>query len=263
MRSPVLFLALVAALVGMSACSSGPLVRDAPDAETDAGYPNHSAAQILSEIEQSVSPVQTVKSDGRLSISSPTVNQDAGFSLRSELADSTTAVLRGPFGIVAGRALLTPEAFIGLDQLNKRLFEGPVSAAERFVPGAGAPGRGARALFGLIAPETDIEWSVTAGNEVYQLTGGMPGGLGRTYVIDPSVWRVVSVKDVNRAGMVLSSQTYEAFDTVGGVVLPRRVVLRTGENTVELEHRTLEPNPSELQIRFTRPATGYEVIPIN
>ena len=263
MRLLALHLALASALLSVSACSSGPLVRDAPETETDAGYPNHSVSQILSEIEMSVRPVQTVKSDGRLTISSPSVNQDAGFSLRSKLADSTTAVLRGPFGIIAGRALLTSEAFIGLDQLNKKLYEGPVSAAERFVPGAGAPGRGARALFGLIAPESETDWTVQAGNDLYMLTGAMPGGLSRTYVVDPSLWRVVSVKDMNRAGGVIGSQTYEAFDTIDGVILPRRAVLRAGDNTVELEHRNLEPNPVDLQIRFTRPASGYEVIPVN
>lgn len=251
---------LLAATLAVSACSSGPLVRDAPDDSTAAGYPNHSPEQILASIEASVRPVRTVKSDGRLTLSSPSVNQDAGFSLRSELADSSTAVLRGPFGIVAARALLTPQAFIGVDQLNRRLYQGPVSVAERYVPGASSSERGARALFGLIAPEPEIEWSVTAGNDLYQLTGTLQGGHGRTYVIDPGLWRVVSVKDVDRAGRVLSSQTYEAFDTVDGVVMPRRVVLRAGDNTVEMEHRVLEPNPADLQIRFTRPSDGYEIV---
>ncbi|GAB5534246.1 MAG: hypothetical protein Rubg2KO_04950 [Rubricoccaceae bacterium] len=263
MRLFPLGLFLLAVALGVSACSSGPLVRDAPEVETDAGYPNHSSAQILTEIEASVSPVGTVQSDGSLTISSPSLNQDAGFSLRSELADSTTAVLRGPFGIIAARALLTSDFFIGLDQLNKRLYEGPVSAAERFVPGAGAPGRGARALFGLIAPEPEIDWTVEAGNDLYLLTGTMPGGSARTYVVDPALWRVVSVKDVDRAGGVIGSQMYEAFDTIDGVVLPRRVVLRAGDNTIVLEHRNLEPNPEDLQIRFTRPTSGYEVIPVD
>lgn len=260
MRPFALRALLIAVTALVSACSSGPLVRDAPEAETAAGYPNHTAPQILAAIDASVIPVRTVKSDGNLSISSPSMNQDAGYSLRSELADSTTAVLRGPFGIIAARALLTPRSFIGLDQLNRRLYEGPVSAAERYVPGAASSERGARSLFGLIAPEPEIEWRVTAGNDLYQLVGTTQGGTTRTYVIDPGLWRVVSVKEVNRSGEVVGSQTFEAFDTVSGVVMPRRVVLRAGENTIILEHRSLEPNPADLQLRFTRPSSGYEVI---
>lgn len=260
MRPFFLRVALLAIPLALSACSSGPLVRDAPDADTAAGYPNHSSEQILEAIEASVSAVTTAKSDGRLTITSSSMNQDAGFSLRSELADSTTAVLRGPFGIVAARALLTRGAFVGVDQLNRRLYEGPVSAAERYVPGAASAERGARALFGLIAPEPDIAWTVSAGNDLYQLVGTTPGGTTRTYLIDPGLWRVVSVKEVSRSGEVVGSQTYEAFDTVDGVVMPRRVVLRAGDNTVEMEHRSLQPNPADLQIRFSRPAEGYEVI---
>ena len=263
MRPLVLRVALLAVVIGMSACSHGPLVRDAPDADTDAGYPNHSAPQILAEIDASVAPVRTAKSDGNLTITSPSMNQDAGFSLRSELADSTTAVLRGPFGIIAARALLTPRSFTALDQLNRKLYEGPVSAAERYVPGVASSERGARALFGLISPEPEIEWTVTSGDNLYQLVGTTPGGTRRTYVIDPGLWRVVSVKETSRAGEVVGSQRFEAFDTIGGVVMPRRVVLRAGDNTVVLEHRTLEPNPSDLQIRFSRPTSGYEVISIN
>ena len=263
MRSFAFRASLLIVVLAMSACSSGPLVRDAPEAETAAGYPNHTSAQILAAIEASVRPVSTAKSDGSLSITSPSLNQDAGFSLRSELADSTTAVLRGPFGIIAARALLTPRTFIGLDQLNRRLYEGPVSVAERYVPGAASSERGARALFGLIAPEPDIDWRVTSGNNLYQLVGTTPGGTTRTYVIDPSLWRVVSVKEVRRTGEVVGSQLFEAFDTVEGVVMPRRVVLRAGENTVVLEHRNLEPNPADLQIRFTRPTNGYEVVRID
>lgn len=262
MRSSLSLCVVVAALA-LSACSSGPLVRDAPDAEMAAGYPNHTSDQIREAIEASVSPVTTAKSDGRLTVVTPSMNQEAGFSLRSELADSTTAVLRGPFGIVAARALLTPQSFIGIDQLNRRLFEGPVSAAERYVPGAASSERGARALFGLVTPEPDIAWSVSAGNDLYQLVGTTPGGTTRTYVVDPGLWRVVSMKEVAASGEVLGSQTFEAFDTVDGVILPRRVVLRAGDNTIEMEHRALTPNPADLQIRFSRPESGYEVIQVN
>ena len=252
--------ALLALALLVSACSQGPLVRDAPETEQAAGYPNHSVSQIVASIEASMAGVRSVRSDGDVEIASPRLDQKASFSLRSRLADSTTAVLRGPFGIVAARALLTPSRFVALDQLNKRLYEGPVSASERYVPGASE--RGARALYGLIAPESDIAWTLTSGNALYQLVGRTAEGATRTYVVDPALWRVRSLREVARDGELVGTQTFEAFDTVDGVVLPRRVVLVAGENRVVLEHRALAPNPADLRLRFDRPESGYEVVTV-
>lgn len=260
MPLPLRLAAVLVLTLAVSACSPGPLVRDAPETEVAEGYPNHSAAQIVAQIQASVSPVQAVKSDGAIQISSPSLNQDATFSLRSRLADSTTAVIRGPFGIIAARALLTPRDFTALDQLNRKLYEGPVSVAERYVPGAGSSERGARALFGLVAPESAVSWTVQAGNGRYLLTGVVAGGTRRTYGVDPGLWRVVSVRDQDVSGAVVGTQTFEAFDTVDGVVLPRRVVLQADDNRVVLEHRSLQPNPADLALRFSRPSSGYEVV---
>lgn len=251
-------LALTLLAVAAAGCSQGPLVTDAPEVETPTGYPNHSAAEIIAAVEASVAPVFSVAADGDLAIESDDDNQSATFSLRSRLADSLTVVVRGPLGIEGGRGLVTPDSFYAADRINRQFLLGPVEVADRYVPGAGSSERIARAVLGLLVPEADVEWSLTAVEGAYRLVGRLGAGT-REYTVDPGLWRVVRVREFDAQGRAAGTQTAEAFDTVGGVVLPRRVRLDGGGTTVEVEHRRLVVNPPGLRLRFSRP-DDYEVI---
>ncbi|MEM6289254.1 MAG: DUF4292 domain-containing protein [Bacteroidota bacterium] len=255
MRFTLLVFALLAA-----GCSSGPLVTDAPEAETPTGYPDHSVADILAAVEASVASVGSVAADGDLDIEGNGGSQSATFSLRARLADSLTVVVRGPLGIEGGRGLVTPDSFYAADRINRQFLLGPVEAADRYVPGAGSSERMARAVLGLLVPEADVDWSLSAVDGAYRLVGRLGAG-AREYTIDPGLWRVVRVREFDAEGRSTGTQTAEAFDTIDGVVLPRRVRLDGGGTSVELEHRRLVVNPPDLRLRFARPE-GYEVVRI-
>lgn len=248
------------ALVG-AGCSHGPLVTNAPEAATPSGYPNHTVPEILAAIEASVAPVRSVAADGDLSIRSDDDSQSATFSLRARLADSLTVVVRGPLGIEGGRGLVTPDSFFAADRINRQLLLGPVGAADRYVPGAGSSERVARAALGLLVPEADVAWTLTPLDGQYRLVGSVTGVGAREYLVDPGLWRVVRVREFDADGRQAGSQTAEAFDTVDGVVLPRRVRLDGAGTVVEVEHRRLTVNPPDLRLRFERPE-GYEVVEI-
>lgn len=239
----------------------GPLVRDAPEGEA-AGYPNHSVDQIVGAVRQSVAPVTHLAADGDLSFTSPQESQSATFSLRARLADSVTVVVRGPLGIEGGRALLTADSVFVINKLSDQFLLGPLSAADAIVPGASIDGRIARAALGLLVPDPDVAWSLTATGGTYQLTGRLADGAGsRAYTIDPAIWRVVRVIEFDASGRQVGMQSVEAFDTVDGVVLPRQVHLEGSGTTIDLTHRRLVVNPDDLRLRFVRPQ-GYEVIEV-
>lgn len=252
---------LLVLLVG-AGCSAGPLVRDAPEAATPSGYPGHSVAQVLAAVEASVASVRSVAADGDLTLTSPDETQSATFSLRARLADSLTVVVRGPLGVEGGRGLVTPDSFYVADRVNRQFLLGPVEAADRFVPGAGSSEQIGRAVLGLLVPEAGVDWALTPEDGRYRLLGRLPGGAGsREYTVDPALWRVVRVRDFDASGQRVGLQEAEAFDTVEGVVLPRRVRLQGSGTTVQLEHRRLVVNPADLRLRFSRPA-DYETIPV-
>ena len=252
---------LVLALVAAGCGPTGPLVRDAPDAAAPSGYPDHSVEQIVAAVAASVAPVQSAAADGDLAVEGPDGSQSASFSLRARLADSVAVVVRGPLGVVAGRGLATADSFYAADRINRQFVYGPVSAAERYVPGAGSSERLARAALGLLVPEPDVAWSRTAEDGLYRLVGRLSGGAAREYTVDPALWRVVRVREFDRAGRSVGLFEAEAFDTVDGVVVPRRVRLEGGGTTLALEHRRLALNPPDLRLRFERPE-GYEAFPI-
>lgn len=254
-------LSLLAALV-LAGCSAGPLVTDAPGDGPAAGFPNHTADQIVAEVAASVAPVRSVAADGDLRIVQGGSDQSASFSLRSRLGDSTTVVVRGPLGITVARGLVTADSVFVSNQLSDEFILGPLSAADAFVPGASEDARVVRAALGLLVPEADVAWSRSVQGDRYQLTGRLPGGVGsRAYTIDPSLWRVVRVVDFGPDGRQAGLQQVDAFDTVDGVVLPRQVRLESPDAQIELEHRRLQVNPPDLRLRFSRPE-GYEVIEI-
>lgn len=261
-RLPFGLFSTALALLVLSGCAHGPLVQDEPVVELPSGYPNHSATQIITAVAASVAPMRTMAADGDIKIASPKINQSASFSARSRLMDSLTVVLRGPFNIEGGRGLVTPQAFVAADKINRVLYVGPVTAANRYVPGAGSSERISRALFGLLVPEPSVTWTITPANNRYTLRGRLPGGTVREYVVDPGYWRVTSVRELTASGEVTGSQTFSAFDTVDGYVLPRRVVLKSSDTEVTLEHKRLVPNPLDLRLRFVRPE-GYRLVEID
>lgn len=258
MTARLSLLALAAVLAGC--LPRGPLVKDAPEGQAPAGYPDHSVAQIVGAVAASVAPVQSVAADGDLSFTSPNESQDATFSLRARLADSTVVTVRGPLGIEGGRGLVTPDSVFVINKLQQQFLLGPLSVADAVVPGASVDGRIARAALGLLVPEPDVPWSLAVADGLYTLTGRLPGGVGsRVYTVDPTIWRVVRVIEFDAGGRQAGVQTVEAFDTVDGVVLPRRVRIEGAGTVLALEHRRLSVNPDDLRLRFVRP-TDYEVI---
>lgn len=243
---------LVLVMLG-AGCSSGPLVRDAPEAGPSVGYPNHSAETILDSVR--VPSVTHYAADGRLQIDTPEGTQNASHSIRAQVGDSLSGVIRGPLGILVARALVTPDSFFLANRLRDEAYVGAVRSADRLVPGAGSEAVLARALIGLIHPDPSLNWQVTPASGRYVLRAETPDGGRQAITIDPSLWRAVSVRTVTTTGDEVE-QIAEAFDTVDGFVLPRRIILRqpSALRTVTIEHTRLRINPDELRIASERPA---------
>jgi hypothetical protein len=253
MRLPLVATLLVVA----TGCSHGPLVRDAPTPVAAVGYPSHTRQQIVAAVAAAVAPVRSVSSDGSVTVAAERLDQDATFSLRARLAggrtDSLTVVVRGPFGIEGARGVVTADSVLAVDRINQVLYVGPASAAERYVPGGSSPEAAARVLLGLLVPEADVAWEVRPENSRYTLRGALPGGARREYVVDPGLWRVVTVREYDAAGALRGQQDVSAFDTVDGVPMPRRVHVSGSGVEVTLEHRRLAVNPADLRLTFSRP----------
>lgn len=260
MRRSLFTVCCLLSTVCWTAGCSGPLVRNAPDAEAPADFPNHTAVQIIRQIAASTGGVASFSSEASVRVTSPALSQSLGASLRARLADSVFATLRGPLSINVGRGLVTADSFLAYDQLNRRLYVGPLAAAERYVPGAGAPGALAHTLLGLLVPAPEVAWQVTPTSTAYVLSE--PGtAVRRRYTVDPALWRVTALEELAPDGTVLRRRTFAAFDVVDGFVAPRRVTLESPPDGSEvvIEHERLTLDPPDLTFPFRRPADA-EVI---
>ncbi len=245
-----LILPLLALAALASGCTPSRVVGDAPPGNA-AGYPTHSAVDIAEAMTASVARVRAYRAESRLDAERNGRSYDVTASVRARMSDSLVAIVRGPLGIEGGRALVTADSFFAIDRLNGRLYLGDVSAAERYVPGAGTPGRLARVLLGLEIPQVGPGWTVRPANGLYILVA--PGGT-QTWTVDPRYWRATSVAETARDGRRLS-RTYADFGAAGGIVFPRRVVLTSPSDSARLtlEHREVVVNPSDLRLSFSPP----------
>lgn len=253
--SPLLFLLVLAA------CSRTPPIVE-PDRTTPSTYPGHTIDQIRQEMAVSTGAIRSYAADGNIEIVTPDRDDSASHSLRARLADSTTARVRGPLGIEVARALVTPDSFLVYNRFAGELLVGRVAVANRYIPGTGSSEVLARAMVGFLVPD-GTSWTVTPRNGEYVLVSRRPDGSRRVLIVDPAIWRVTQAQEINAENTVVADQRFTEFDTVEGVVMPRRVELSAPLEGFRLtmEHRRLVPNPPDLRLQFDRPE-GADVVVI-
>ena len=241
---------LLAGLVIAGGCSSGPLVRDAPGGGEAAGYPNHSVGQIVDLLAGAAAP-DVYRSGAKIEVRRGDRTDNASLTLHAR-GDSVSAVVRGPFGIEVGRALATADSVYLYDGLKGRVLYGPADAAAPFVPGFDTPSGAALrgAVLGEAAAIPPYATLLGSGAALpsrspvapfYTLTATEPDGSRRFWSVDAVLWRVTEYR-VARGEVTELVQTFSAFDTVDGRVVPRRVVLARPADglSVEIEHRDLQ-----------------------
>ncbi|MEM1043897.1 MAG: DUF4292 domain-containing protein [Bacteroidota bacterium] len=250
---------LVLVLLAVAGCSSGPLVRDAPDLAAPADFPNHSAEQIvlLMEAVAKQDSLAAFVSQANVEVRSPERSADLSATIRHRAADTLWASARGPFGIEVARARATPDSVALHDKFNGKLYLGSVDAASQLLPSPLDMQALFDTLLGRLRPDRAAEWTVEIDSSYYVLTGD-----AERFTVDPASWRTVRYQGFVGERLV-DERTFSAFDVVGGRVLPRRVVLRNPAEAAEvrIEHRDLTLNPATLAFPFS--PGDAEVIPLD
>jgi len=174
--------------------------------------------------------------------------------------DSLYMSIRVTFGIEAARTLVTPDSFFVYDRINKQLVFGPISYAQGFLPPPLLFGSFFPNLLGLIGPDPGIDWQVEADSARYYLRD--PARL-RMYVVDPVLWRVIRYEEKDASGTIIEDRTYTEFETVDGVIIPRRLVFRRPPDNAfaSIHYRELEFNPAKPSFHL-RVGNGVTPVPV-
>ncbi len=247
---------LAALLLFSAAGCSGPLVRNAPNADAPADFPNHTVEQVVYRLAAGTAGIRSFRSEGRLNVESHNISQGVGVSIRASLVDSLYAKLRGPLNIEVAVTLITADSILAHDKLNRDFYYGPLRVADRYVPGADKPGLLARTLLGLIVPLVDENTNLNADGHFYYITKlDESGRIRERWAIDPAIWRVTRMEEFSADGTVITRRSFSSFDTVNAVVLPRTVELSSPARgiTISIEHQQLTLNPIPLTYPFSRP----------
>jgi hypothetical protein len=87
-----------------------------------------------------------------------------------------------------------------------------------------------------------VDWLVDVDSTMYLLS--LPDGSLR-YTVDPSIWRIVAVRERDANGSILEQRWYTDFVTVDGILLPRRMALVRPQDSlrISMAFQRFEPDP--------------------
>lgn len=240
-------LVLAVAVLLLNGCRAS---RPAIERELPSNFPNHSFEDILFNVRMAY-PESLHSFRAKVSLALRTPEQSGSFSadVHERMADSLYVSISPGLGIEAARALVTPDSFFFYDRIKNRLTYGSIDAAEGILPQPFASADIFRNLLGLIAPPGDVSFRVAIDDSYYVLTD--PAGR-LTYVVDPAFWRIVRRVEYDEDGTLLETRSFSEFDTVDGLILPRRVEFsRPEEETrASIYYRSLTLNPQNLSFDF-------------
>lgn len=254
----ILTVSIILGALVIASCSSGSLVTNEPVHELPEKFPNHTAEQIIDSLRASVDEIHSYATDGSIRIESPEFSNSGGLSLRSRIGDSLSAVVRGPLGIVAGRALITRDSLFFADRINGRDYAGSRREPAPIPPPFDALIHANQSSLGLtplglpapIAADTLHPWDASSDSLHYVLARRLPT-MAVTYEIDPSIWKIVAYTlESNGNDEAHVEYSLADFDTVDGFVIPRSVTIAypEDETTLNLEHTRIRVNPDDLRI---------------
>ena len=244
--APLVFSFALGAFV-LGGCSSSRSITDR-DSNLPENFPNHSYSEIINFLNSPVA-VEAYASESALSVKSPVQSGSFSASIGHRKNDSLLISISPGLGIIAARALITPDSFYVHDRINKELGIGTIHDIQQLLPLPADAEALYSAMLGLWIPESSVDWELTADKGYYILKEP-----NNKYVlfVDPIYWRVVRYVENDAEGKLVEERTFAEFAEFDGVYLPRRLTFRRpGDDTsASLFHRKLTVNPTDLQFNF-------------
>ena len=235
-------LAALAIALGVLGCSSSSPTRS-PGALPTA-FPNHSSAEIRTQIRQSADTLRQYAAEARVQVRSPQERRSFNATIRHRRADSL--FLRASlFGFEGGRLLLTRDSVFFYDRRKNTLRAGPLAQARQLLPAPVETNEVFENMLGIIAPEPETQWTVTADSSLYYVSNPSET---ETWTVDPRQWRVVRYSRTTPDGTVLEVRRFGDFRPVQGVPLPHSVTFQrpVDDQSATIRYRELHLNPSGL-----------------
>lgn len=230
------------ALLAIAGCS-GPRVLPTPNVVPD-GFPNHSVAQILDQLEFQIPKIDAMDTRTSLSLVSTEMTENVTALIRFDRRTALYASIRATIlNAEVGRSLVTPDSFFVYNRIEKELHYGPIALAGQYIPISGSLLEIHQILTGGWLPGRYENWQISVADDHYILSDA---DSMQEFEIDPGLWKVVRYTHKNRSGRILDERIFGNYSEFNGVVLPRRIVLKQPSEgrTVAMFHRSVTPHPA-------------------
>lgn len=232
---------LILPLLFVLGCTSGRSVtRNAPDMPD--GFPHHTAADILDRLPSYPETLHRVAAEARVALSSPEESGQFTARISYQHPESLMVRVTFPLGIEGARVLSTSGSAWVYDRIEKVVWTGSPERIAGVLPGAVASTDLVPLATGFEHPDPGIDWQVEVDSTLYLLSA--PDGSMR-YTIDPSIWRIVAVRERDAGGSIVEQRWYTDFVTVDAIRLPRRMALvrPMDDLRISMAFQRFEPDP--------------------
>lgn len=188
-----------------------------PIAPVPAGFPDHTAEQVLSHLPTPDSLWSTFRVEAALAFATSDGSGSFSAHILVHRPDSILIRIRAPLGIEVARALVTADSVLMYDRVERTLYSGPVDSG--LLP-AGLRSTDLSASFFGFDPVPPGGWSNRGDSLLYRLERND----GLTLLVDPRWWRITARDSSDASGVVAERRRFTEFQRYDGLVLPRRIV---------------------------------------
>lgn len=162
-----------------------------------------------------------------ITVSTPTMNQSAGFDLATRGADSVRMNVYGPFGITVGSAFFTKAEFIAYNALNNTVYRGSPERQLKMLPFIKEIPfelfMGTLQGIHQLSASASIDSFEQRNDGVYTFTVQYENGAYDSFRYNSSVERISRCTRYSVENIPLWSVRYQYFRNEQGAVLPEQV----------------------------------------
>lgn len=205
--------------------------------------------------------------EGTITVTTPTMNQSAGFDLLTRGYDSVKMSVYGPFGITVGSALFTRNEFTAYNALNNTLYRGDPERQMKMLPFIKdipfelliSSLQGNHPLLPSVAIDS---FAVFAGR-YYTFTASVNDSSYDKYTAEEDVRRITQCVRKTASGRILWRVEYRYKRNSDGEVIPEQVEVSipSKESTLLLEYGSIMHDVASSSMRISYPEDA-EVITI-
>ncbi|MCK9408425.1 MAG: DUF4292 domain-containing protein [Bacteriovoracaceae bacterium] len=225
------------------------------------------ADEVQHRLMRSSNSLHGFSADGSFTVTTPTMNQSAGFELATRGADSVMMNLFGPFGITVGSALFTKSEFIAYNALKNTVYRGSPERQMRMLPFVKEIPfeliMGTLQGIHLFPNIASIDSFTVQTDGSYSFAIVYENGSHDSFFYNGSVNRIIRCNRINAQGTSLWSIRYSYKRNDVGEVLPEQVevFIPSKESTLLLEYGSFAEGPAAADFTLPYPEDA-EVITI-